>query len=170
MIRGKFVALAAAIMGTMLAASVAQAASPLTLKCVRTEATKLRNDIAAARAKFKANRAACYGPGQQCAGVCTAANDKCLLDNYTNPIDGCNDGCATAQKEAIDVCRSQFQNGLITEDQLEQCANGARLVNLECRLSCTDQYDQARLACNQTQAACLGACASCGTPDQCPAN
>jgi hypothetical protein len=170
MIRGKFVALAGAVMGAMLAASVAQAASPITLKCVRGESAKLRGDIAAARAKFKAARAACYGPGQACAGACTAAADTCLASNVTAPQNACNDACAQAQRDAIDICRSQFQNGLITEGQQEQCANLARLANLECRLVCTGQYDEVRLGCTQEQAACLASCASCGTPAQCPAN
>jgi hypothetical protein len=170
MIRGKCGALAAAIVGTILAAGIAEAASPITLKCVRREAAKLRVDIAAARAKFKANRAACYGPGQECASACTSVNDECLKTTVTAPLDACNNGCASAQSDAIDVCRSQFQNGLITEAQLELCANGARLVSLECRLVCTDQYDEARLACNTAQASCLASCASCGTPAQCPAN
>lgn len=170
MIRGIYGALAAAALGALLVTSAAQAASPITLKCVRTESQKLRNEISAARAKFKAARSACYGPGQACATTCTQANDKCLADNVTGPLDACNGNCASAQRDAIDICRSQFQNGLITEGQLEQCANAARLVNLECRLACTGQYDDVRLGCNQTQAACLAACASCGTPQQCPAS
>jgi hypothetical protein len=170
MIRGMFGALAAMAVGTLLVSSAAQAASPITLKCVRTESAKMRTEIAAARAKFKAARAACYGPGQACAQICTAANDECLATNVTGPFETCNGNCTTAQRDQVDICRSQFQNGLITEAQLEQCANAARLVNLECRLACTDQYDEPRLNCNTAQAACLGACASCGTPQQCPAN
>jgi len=60
--------------------------------------------------------------------------------------------------------------GMATEAQLDQCANTARLTSLECRLACTGDVDEERLACSQAQSACLGACASCGTPQQCPAD
>jgi hypothetical protein len=88
----------------------------------------------------------------------------------TAALDTCNTACASAQRDTIDICRSQFQNGLINETQLDQCANTSRLTNLECRLTCTGDQDEERLACSQAQSACLGACASCGTPEQCPAN
>ena len=79
-----------------------------------------------------------------------------------------NELCADFQADTIDICRSQFQNKLITEEQLEACANNARLQNLECKLACTAATDDRRLDCSQKQAACLGACASCGQPSDCP--
>jgi hypothetical protein len=169
MTRGIFGALAAVAAATLLATSAAQAASPLTLKCVRKEATDLRTCITSCRNTFRAERAACYGPGLQCALTCTSATDACLAP-VTAALDACNGNCAGAQRDTIDICRSQFQNGLITEAQLEQCANNARLTSLECRLACTGDQDEERLACNTAQAACLAACASCGTPQQCPAS
>jgi hypothetical protein len=167
MIRGTSLALALALAGSMLLSGIAQAASPLTLKCVRTKATALRTCISSCRNEFKEERAACYGPGAQCALDCSTANDNCLKP-VTAKLTDLNDACNSAQRDAIDACRSAFQNGLITDDQLEQCANNARLVSLECKLAATGQVDQDRLACNQAQAACLGACASCGLPSLCP--
>lgn len=173
MIRGTSLALAA-LAGAFVLSGVAQAASPLTLKCVRNEATKLRNCISECRNTFKTARAACYGPGLACANKCTfdpdptIGNDACLAP-VTASLRACNDACASAQRDAIDVCRSQFQNGLINESQLDACVNAARAVNLDCRLTCTDNHDEARLACAQQLGACLAACASCGTPTQCPA-
>jgi hypothetical protein len=167
MIRGMFGAFAAGVVGILLVTSAAQAASPLTVRCVRRESSDLRACIAGCRNTFKIERAQCYGPGLQCALACTAANDTCL-GPVTAALNTCNGNCAAAQRETTDICRSQFQNGLITEAQLDQCANTARLTSLECRLACTADQDEERLACSSAQSACLGACASCGTPDQCP--
>ena len=167
MIRGISLALALALTGGMLLSGVAQAASPLTLKCVRSKSTQLRTCINTCRENFKEARAGCYGPGAQCAQDCATANDACLKP-VTDELAGLSDACNATQRDAIDACRSAFQNGLINDDQLEQCANNARLVNLECKLAATGQVDDKRLACNQAQAACLGACASCGLPSQCP--
>jgi hypothetical protein len=167
MTRGTSLALALALTGSMLVSGVAQAASPLTLKCVRKEAEQLRSSIAAARAQFKQDRASCYGPGSACALECSNQSDACLAP-VTTKLGNLNDACNSTQRDAIDACRSAFQNGLMTEDQLDQCANNARLQGLECKLAATGQVDQDRLACNQAQASCLGACASCGLPSQCP--
>jgi hypothetical protein len=167
MIRGTSLALALALTGGMLLSGVAQAASPLTLKCVRSKSTQLRACINSCRETFKEARAGCYGPGAVCAQDCSTANDNCLKP-VTLALENLTDACNTTQRDAIDACRSAFQNGLMSDDQLEQCANNARLQNLECKLAATGQVDQDRLACNQAQAACLGACASCGLPSQCP--
>lgn len=167
MIRGTSLALALALTGGMLLSGVAQAASPLTLKCVRSKATTLRTCISTCRDHFKEDRAGCYGPGSGCALDCSNANDACLVP-ITKELADLNDACNNTQRDSIDTCRSAFQNGLMTDDQLEQCANNARLVALECKLAATGQVDDKRLACNQAQAACLGACASCGLPSQCP--
>ena len=167
MIRGTTLALALALTGSLLLSGVAQAASPLTLKCVRSKSTALRNCINTCRADFKEARAGCYGPGAQCAQDCATQNDACLVP-VTKQLEDLNDACNATQRDAIDACRSAFQNGLMTDEQLEQCANNARLVNLECKLAATGTVDEERLACNQAQAACLGACASCGLPSQCP--
>ena len=167
MIRGTSLALALALTGSMLLSSVAQAASPLTLKCVRSKSVTLRNCINTCRSAFKEARAGCYGPGAACAQDCSAANDACLSP-VTKELEDLNDACNATQRDAIDACRSAFQNGLMNDDQLEQCANNARLQNLECKLAATGQVDEKRLACNQAQASCLGACASCGLPSQCP--
>ena len=167
MIRGTSLALALALTGSMLLSGVAQAASPLTTKCVRSKATALRACILDCRNDFREARAGCYGPGAQCAQDCATANDACLVP-VTKTLEDLNDACNKGQRDAIDACRSAFQNGLMSDDQLEQCANNARLQNLECKLAATGQVDQNRLACNQAQASCLGACASCGLPSQCP--
>jgi hypothetical protein len=167
MIRGTSLALALALTGSMLLSGAAQAASPLTLKCVRTKAASLRTCISNCRDDFKEARAGCYGPGAQCAQDCATANDACLAP-VTKELADLNDACNATQRDAIDACRSAFQNGLMTDDQLEQCANNARLQGLECKLAATGQVDDKRLVCNQAQAACLGACASCGLPAQCP--
>ena len=173
MIRRKIAAVAAAVVGAMLVGTAAQAASPITLKCVASQAQKLKTCVATCRTDFKTNRAACYGPGQDCAQKCQSdpvnGNDACLKP-VNDAIAACNGACATAQKDAIDICRSQFQNGLIDQNGLDMCANQARLVNLDCKLQCTADNDQNRLACAQQLGACLAACASCGTPDQCPTN
>jgi hypothetical protein len=171
MIRGTSLALALALTGSMLLSGVAQAASPLTLKCVRGKSTVLRQCISGCRDQFKQDRAACYGPGAGCALECTGKPivgfDACMAA-VTGALENLNDVCNGTQRDAIDACRSAFQNGLMNDDQLEQCANNARLQNLECKLAATGQVDQDRLACNQTLASCLGACASCGLPSQCP--
>ncbi len=168
MIRGISLALALALSGGMLLSGVAQAASPLTAKCVRSKALKLKNCVIACRSEFKLARADCYGPGGSgCALACTSANDVCL-DPVNDELEALNNACNATQRDAIDACRSAFQNALITDDQLEQCANNARLVNLECKLAATGQIDDKRLACSQAQASCLGACASCGLPSDCP--
>ena len=167
MIRGTSLALALALTGGMLLSGVAQAASPLTAKCVRTKSQTLRTCISKCRDDFKEARAGCYGPGAQCALDCSNANDACLVP-VTKETEDLNDACNTTQRDAIDACRSAFQNGLMNDDQLEQCANNARLQNLECKLAATGQVDDKRLACSQQQASCLGACASCGLPAQCP--
>lgn len=167
MIRATTLALAAFLLGGMMLPEVAPAASPITLKCVRNKSQALRTCITQCRNTFKTDRAACYGPGAQCALDCTTANDECMKP-VTADLQARNDACNTAQRDAIDVCRSASQEGLLTEDQLEQCANNARLAGLECKLAATDAVDEGRLACNQQQAACLGACASCGLPSQCP--
>ena len=167
MIRVTTFALAAAMAGSLLLSGVAEAASPLTLKCVRREAGALKTCINDCRTAFKSARADCYGPGRECANQCTAANDACqgpITEDFSN----CNLGCTGAQRDTIDACRSAFQEGLITEAQLETCANNARLTTLQCKLDCTASVDNRRLDCNQIQAACLGACASCGLPSQCP--
>jgi hypothetical protein len=167
MIRGTSLALALALTGGMLLSGVAQAASPLTTKCVRTKSTALKACVLKCRDDFREARAGCYGPGAQCALDCSNANDACQAP-VTTQLENLNDACNTTQRDAIDACRSAFQNGLMNEDQQEQCANNARLVNLECKLAATGAVDDLRLACNQAQAACLGACASCGLPSQCP--
>jgi hypothetical protein len=167
MIRGTSLALALALTGGMLLSGVAQAASPLTTKCVRSKSTALRTCVAGCRDAFKEARAQCYGPGAQCALDCSNASDACQAP-VTKELADLNDACNAAQNDAIGVCRSAFQNGLMSDDQLDQCANNARLQNLECRLAVTAQVDDKRLACNQAQAACLGACASCGQPSDCP--
>ena len=171
MIRGTSLALALALTGGMLLSGVAQAASPLTLKCVRSKSTALRQCISGCRDQFKEDRAACYGPGAQCALDCTGKPvvgfDDCMKP-VTAQLESLNDACNATQRDAIDACRSAFQNGLMNDDQLEQCANNARLVNLECKLAATGAVDDKRLACTQAQSACLGACASCGLPSQCP--
>jgi hypothetical protein len=167
MIRGTSLALALALAGGMILSGVAQAASPLTLKCVRSKSAALRTCINTCRTAFKEARSGCYGPGAGCAQDCSNANDACLVP-VTKEFADLSDACNSAQRDAIDTCRSAFQNGLINDDQLEQCANNARLQNLECKLAATAQVDDKRLACNQEQASCLGACASCGLPAQCP--
>ena len=167
MIRGTSLALALALTGGMLLSGVAQAASPLTTKCVRTKSQTLKTCVNKCRDDFKQARAECYGPGAQCALDCSNANDACQAP-VTQHLKDLNDACTATQTDAINACRSAFQNGLMDENQQEQCANNARLQNLECRLAATGQVDQDRLACNQAQAACLGACASCGLPAQCP--
>ena len=168
MIRGTSLALALALTGSMLLSGVAQAASPLTAKCVRSKALVLKTCINTCRTNFKTDRAGCYGPdGSGCALDCSNANDACQAP-VTKELADLNDACASSQRDAIDACRSAFQAGLMTSDQQDQCANNARLANLECKLAATAQVDDKRLACNQAQAACLGACASCGLPSQCP--
>jgi hypothetical protein len=159
---------AAALVATTLMAGTATAASPLTLKCIRVENQKLRNTIKTARDTFKAARAECFGTaGLSCALTCTQKNDECVLENVTKPQALCNDVCADAQRDAVDICRSKFDNGELNEDQFDQCVNAARLLNLDCRLACTDQIDNARLACSQGQTGCLASCASCSDPDDC---
>jgi hypothetical protein len=167
MIRGTSLALALALTGSMLLSGVAEAASPLTARCVRNKSTALRACISTCRDTFKEARAGCYGPGAGCAQDCSNANDACLVP-VTKETEDLNDACNTAQRDAIDTCRSAFQNGLMTDEQLEQCANNARLQNLECKLAVTATVDDKRLKCSQDQASCLGACASCGLPSQCP--
>jgi hypothetical protein len=168
MIRGTSLALALALTGSMLLSGVAQAASPLTAKCVRSKSQALKACINTCRGDFKEARAGCYGPGGSgCALDCSNANDVCQAP-ITKELEDLSDACAGAQRDAIDACRSAFQENLISESQLEQCANNARLANLECKLAATAQVDDKRLACNQAQASCLGACASCGLPSQCP--
>jgi hypothetical protein len=166
MTRGKSLALAAALVGGLLLAGVAQAASPLTLRCVRKEAEQLRANISAARAQFKQDRAACYGPGAACAIDCTNAADACLAP-VAKDLEDANDACNAAQRLAIDECRSLSETGA-SQDEIDQCANIARLAGLECKLAATDSVDERRLACNQAQADCLASCASCGLPSQCP--
>ncbi len=171
MIRRKLGAVAAAVVGAMLIGTGAQAATAITLKCVASQARTLKTCVATCRTDFNNNRAACYGPGQQCAQLCQSdpvggnGNEQCLAP-VNAAIAACNGACAATQKSSIDVCRSQFPND---QNQLDMCANQARLVNLDCKLQCTADNDQARLACAQQLGACLAACASCGTPDQCPA-
>ena len=167
MIRGTSLALALALTGGMLLSGVAQAASPLTTKCVRTKSQALKTCVLKCRDDFREARAGCYGPGAQCALDCSNANDACQAP-VTKQLEDLNDACNVTQRDAIDACRSAFQNGLMNEDQQEQCANNARLQNLECKLAATGAVDDLRLACNQAQASCLGACASCGLPSQCP--
>ena len=173
MIRGTSLALALALTGGMLLSGVAQAASPLTLKCVRTKAATLRTCINDCRTTFRTDRANCYGPGATCALDCSSNPDPSLgfdacMKPVTDQLAQLNDACNTTQRDAIDACRSAFQNGLMSDAQQEQCANNARLQNLECKLAATGQVDDKKLACTQQQAACLGACASCGLPSQCP--
>ena len=170
MIRGTSLALALALAGGMLLSGVAQAASPLTAKCVRSKATVLKTCILKCRDDFRDARAGCYGPGSQCALDCvtgTGGFDDCMAP-VTKETEDLTDACNTTQRDAIDACRSAFQAGLMTADQQDQCANNARLQTLECKLAVTAQVDDKRLACSQAQAACLGACASCGLPSQCP--
>ena len=167
MIRVTTFALAAFLLGGMILPETAPAASPLTLKCVRSKAATMRACITKCRNDFKTDRAACYGPGAQCALDCSTATDTCMKP-VTEELEQRTDACNEAQRDAIDACRSAFQEGLITEEQQELCANNARLAGLECKLAATDAVDEKRLACNQVQAACLGACASCGLPSQCP--
>ena len=167
MIRATVIALAAAVLGGMILPEVAPAASPLTLKCVRKRADAMKARINQARADFKSERAQCYGPGSECAGKCSDANDACM-DPVTDDLTARNAACTAAQRDAIDICRSAQQNGLMTDEQLELCAANARLAGLECKLAATDAIDEDRLACGQTQAACLAACASCGLPSECP--
>ena len=90
MIRGTTLALAAALAGSLLLSGVAQAASPLTLKCVRREAGALKLCINDCRNSFKSARAACYGPGLECANACTAANDACLRCRSRRTSPTCN--------------------------------------------------------------------------------
>jgi hypothetical protein len=173
MIRGTSLALALALTGGMLLSGVAQAASPLTARCVRSKSAALRVCQNNCRNAFKEARNGCYGPGASCAQKCVSGEngvggfDGCMAP-VTKETEDLNDACNKTQSEAIDACRSAFQEGLMTDDQQEQCANNARLQNLECKLAVTAQVDDKRLACSQEQAACLGACASCGLPSQCP--
>src|SRR5262249_30200016 len=96
-------------------------------------------------------------PAKQAEGGLAIAND----------VKVCNATCSDTQKQTIDKCRSDFVNNIITQDQLDACANAARQTALDCKLACTDQFDEVRLACNQALSACLGSCASCGSADPC---
>ena len=118
MIRGTSLALALALTGAMLLSGVAQAASPLTQKCVRSKSQALRTCVAKCRSDFKEARAACYGPGAQCALDCSNASEACQAP-VTKELEDLNDACNDAQADAIDVCRSAFQNNLIDDVQLE---------------------------------------------------
>ncbi len=176
MTRAKSFALVAALAALLLAAGVARAASPLTLKCISGESAKLRKAISDARNAFRQGRAACFGPGIQCALQCQADNDDHCNDpakladgalKIADEVKACNTACGDTQKTTIDGCRSDFVNNKITQAQLDACANAARQANLDCKLACTDQFDEARLACAQALSACLGSCASCGSADPC---
>ena len=176
MTRAKSFALMGAFAASILAAGVAQAASPLTLKCVSAESVKLRKAISDARGAFREGRALCFGPGHDCAVLCQSNNDD-HCNNANTQTEGaldlakdvqvCNATCSDTQKKTIDACRSDFVNDKITQAQLDACANGARQVNLDCKIACTDQFDEARLACSQALSSCLGSCASCGSIDPC---
>ena len=167
----------AAAMAALLAAGTVHAASPITLKCISGQAQTLKTAIANARAAFRTNKAACFGPGQQCATDCQTQNDANCNDpsntsggavGITNATTACDNTCAATQKTAIDKCRSDFVNNLITQDQLDMCANAARLANANCKIACTGQFAAARLACSQAYNACLGSCASCNSTSPCP--
>jgi len=171
MTRAKSLALAAALVATV--SGMAHAITPITAKCITGEAQKLKQAILLARGNFRTGRAACFGPGQQCALQCTADNDQQCALNIAQEILDCNNACGAAQKTTIDGCRSDFLNCKDTPDNcqntLDMCANGARQTNLNCKLACTDKFDNDRLACSQSLSVCLGHCASCGTTDPCPA-
>jgi hypothetical protein len=166
MTRAKSFALAAALVAVV--SGMAHAASPITLKCISAESQKLRLAIATARTGFRTGRAACFGPGQQCALQCQANNDSDCALAIAQAITDCNTVCSDAQKKTIDGCRSDFVNGKLTQAQLDMCANAARQTGLDCKLACTDAHDEDRLACSQSLSACLGHCASCGSTDPCP--
>jgi hypothetical protein len=177
MTRAKGFALVGALLGSVLAAGMAQAASPATLKCISSQANTLRQAIIQARNDFKSGRAACFGPGADCANKCTSANDANCNDPSVPPtapgaiaignsITACNQACGNKQKSDLNTCRDTFQASQQTPaDQaaLDACGATAREANLNCKLGCTAQFQDARLACSQALSACLGACASCPT-------
>jgi hypothetical protein len=167
----------AAAVAALLAAGTVHAASPITLKCISSEAQTLKTTIANARAAFRTNKAACFGPGQQCASTCQSLNDTTCNDpsnttggavGIANETTACDNTCAATQKTAIDACRSDFVNNLINQDQLDMCANAARLANANCKIACTGTFAAARLACSQAYNACLASCASCNSTSPCP--
>jgi hypothetical protein len=170
----------AAAIAALLAAGTVHAASPITLKCISSQAQTLKNTIVKARADFRTNKAACFGPGQQCAIDCQTQNDancnnpscistaSCGAVAIGNETTACDNTCAATQKTAIDACRSDFVNNLITQDQLDMCANAARLANANCKIGCTGQFAASRLACSQAYNACLASCASCNSTSPCP--
>jgi hypothetical protein len=125
---------------------------------------------------FRTRQGQCFGPGLACATDCQTTNDGCRAPidasqkacisgdaTQTPPVLGCTD----TLRAALDTCRELFDRGTIPD--LDACANQARLANLQCVLNCRATYDDLFLACNTAFSQCLAACASCATPQECPA-
>jgi hypothetical protein len=168
MIRRTALATIAALAALVVVASTSHATSTITRKCIIKQRQNLKTCRASCVTDFRTNQAACFGPGLACAQQSQDNNDACRLP-IQNALNDClttkdlpSPSCVDKLTAALDVCRA---NPAADQDS---CANQARLDNLNCQLACRGAVDELFLACNQTFANCLGACASCATPDVCP--
>jgi hypothetical protein len=169
MIRRTALATIVALAALVVVASTSHATSSITRKCIVKQRGTLKTCRASCVSDFRTNQAACFGPGLACAQTCQDDNDTCrgpvqtALDNCLTTRDLTPPSCVDTLATALDGCRAKPAG----PDQ-DSCANQARLDNLNCQLNCRGSVDELFLACNQTFANCLGACASCATPGVCP--
>ncbi len=176
MIRRTTLAAMAALAALFVVASTTHATTDISRQCIRTARRSLQTCRLGCVSDFKTRQAQCFGPGLACAQVCQTTNDACRApldtqqqvcingdDTPTPPILGCQD----TLRQGLDACRELFDRGAITD--LDACANQARLANLQCLLNCRSSLDELFLACNTAFSQCLAACASCATPQECPA-
>jgi hypothetical protein len=185
------IGLATIVTGLVLATG-AQAATKITLQCVRSQKTQLRSCVSDCKSKFLnggqvawsfTGEASCFGPGAQCASQCNAQNtSQCVIPTVNTPLNTCIQGadpsaaldctdptlvaCTPVLKCALQVCTAKGQADPTFD--VEACGNKARLANLQCQLNCRSTVEQAQLTCATNLGQCLAGCASCATPADCP--
>jgi hypothetical protein len=170
------IGLATIVTGLVLATG-AQAATKITLQCIKSQRTILKGCINTCRSNFLTGQASCFGPGLACAQACqdqqnnpqtgclppvTAKFQTCINDTAVTPPTG----CTPTLRAALQSCTDQGNQDPTFD--VDKCANAGRLANLQCQLDCRASVDQDQLACSQQFSQCLAGCASCATPGQCP--
>jgi hypothetical protein len=160
MIRGTSLALALALTGSLLLSGVAQAASPLTASA--SVAIPALGPASAVSGHFK-EAGGLLRTGRPCAQDCSGATTRMSRTVTTEPSSGTTR--APPQGDAIDACRARSER---PHDRrpARQCANNARLQSQGASSRRPGGRRQARRLSRAS--GCLGACASCGLPSQCP--
>jgi hypothetical protein len=140
----------------------AGAFTSVTKQCLNSAKTNFSNNKKSAAtsitSQYLADRAACFGPGQQCANTCQATLNGCSAPFNTTRTT-CNVNCNATFKTQVGGCSTNA-------DPLG-CATTARIVRLNCSNGCSVTEQPLLDGCNSAYSDCVQQCASCAPGSTC---